>query len=80
MACCLSLLQGCGNAPRSPAPMAMPNTCAPVVPCVLSASRPVRNEDLNAALDRVEADWAICAAQVDAVIACEARERNAQSH
>ncbi|WP_442905396.1 Rz1-like lysis system protein LysC [Halomonas sp. 23_GOM-1509m] len=64
------LLVGCANAPPSPAPMLITNQCATPSPCTLLASNPLTNGELDLQLERTEAAWAQCAAEVDAIIAC----------
>ncbi|WP_413614109.1 Rz1-like lysis system protein LysC [Halomonas sp. FeN2] len=64
------LLAGCAAAPPSPAPMLITNQCATPSPCTLPASNPLTNGELDLQLERTEAAWAQCAAEVDAIIAC----------
>ncbi|QYM67279.1 Rz1-like lysis system protein LysC [Pseudomonas sp. So3.2b] len=64
---CLMLLAGCGSAPPLPAPTLTVSGCPAVVPCQLPATSPRNNGDQLTDLDRVEAAWADCAAQVDMV-------------
>ncbi|WP_459618763.1 Rz1-like lysis system protein LysC [Bordetella sp. 2513F-2] len=73
------MLASCASAPPSPALQASVNSCAPVVPCVLTASSATTNGDLLQLIDRIEADWAICAAQVDAVVTCQ-QQANEVNH
>jgi len=76
---CLLLLSACATVAPPPVPRLTVTACAPVMPCILSASRPMTNGELLMALERIEADWALCAAQVDAIIACQQSPR-APSH
>ncbi|MGO2147493.1 Rz1-like lysis system protein LysC [Halomonas sp.] len=64
------LLTGCATAPPSPAPLLITNQCATPSPCTLPASNPFTNGELHLQLERTEAAWAQCAAEVDAIIAC----------
>ncbi|MFU1907409.1 Rz1-like lysis system protein LysC [Bordetella avium] len=77
--CCLLVLAGCTSAPPSPGPRVTLNTCAPVTPCTLPASQPKTNGDLKRTIDRLEAAWAICAAQVGSIIRCQERETDAKA-
>lgn len=65
---CLMLLAGCASVPPSSVPALTVSTCPAVVPCQLPASAPRSNGDLLDELDRTEAAWAECAAQIDMVI------------
>lgn len=67
---CLMLLAGCAAAPPSPAPTLITNHCATPSPCTLPASNPETNGELDLQLERTEAAWAQCAAEVDAIILC----------
>lgn len=49
------------------------NACAKVSPCSLPAVALRSNGDLRQALDRAEAAWAECAAQVDMIADCQAK-------
>ncbi|WP_370625299.1 Rz1-like lysis system protein LysC [Chromohalobacter israelensis] len=73
------LLAGCATAPPSPAPMLTVKRCPTPSPCTLPASHPTTNGELNLQLERTEAAWAQCAAQVDAIIQCH-EETDAQTH
>ena len=64
---CLMLLAGCGSAPPLPALTLTVSGCPAVVPCQLPATSPRNNGDQLTDMDRVEAAWADCAAQVDMV-------------
>ncbi|WP_217647994.1 Rz1-like lysis system protein LysC [Azotobacter beijerinckii] len=64
---CLTLPAGCSSVPPSPVPTLTVSACPLVVPCRLSPSSPRSNGDLLEALERTEAAWAECAAQVDMV-------------
>ena len=64
---CLMLLAGCGSAPPLPAPTLTVSGCPAVVPCQLPATNPRNNGDQLTDMDRVEAAWADCAAQVDMI-------------
>ncbi|WP_425348196.1 Rz1-like lysis system protein LysC [Vreelandella olivaria] len=66
------MLAGCASAPPSPAPLLTINQCATPSPCTLPASQPTTNGEMHLQLERTEAAWAQCAAEVDAVIACHA--------
>ena len=68
---CLMLLSGCAAAPPSPVPTLIINQCATPSPCTLPASNPETNGELDLQLERTEAAWAQCAAEVDAIIACQ---------
>ncbi|WP_121170904.1 Rz1-like lysis system protein LysC [Kushneria sinocarnis] len=54
----------------SPAPTLTVNRCATPDPCTLPASHPTTNGELHLQLERTEAAWARCAAEVEAIIAC----------
>ncbi len=71
---CLPLLPGCANTAPSSAPRLIVNTCQKVQPCRLPAVRATTNGELSAALDRAEAAWAECAAVVDGIVECQARD------
>ncbi|WP_373295792.1 Rz1-like lysis system protein LysC [Kushneria pakistanensis] len=64
------MLSGCVSAPPSLAPPLIVNQCATPTPCTLPASHPINNGELHLQLEKTEAAWARCAAEVDAVIAC----------
>ncbi|WP_394351241.1 Rz1-like lysis system protein LysC [Metapseudomonas lalkuanensis] len=68
---CLLLLTGCASAPPSPERPLTISGCPAVLPCTLPATTPTRSGDLLTDLDRLEAAWAECAAQVDAVYATQ---------
>ncbi|WP_458692919.1 Rz1-like lysis system protein LysC [Modicisalibacter radicis] len=63
-------MSACGSAPPSPAPTLIVNHCATPSPCTLPASSPTTNGELHLQLERTEAAWAYCAAEVDAIITC----------
>ena len=67
---CLVMLSGCAAAPPSPVPLLTINQCATPSPCNLPASHPRNNGELHLQLERTEAAWAQCAAEVDAIILC----------
>ncbi|OZI23026.1 hypothetical protein CAL26_05960 [Bordetella genomosp. 9] len=79
MAYCLMTLQACAPTQPSPGPTLMLNSCPAVTPCVLPATAPTSNGDLNLAIERAETAWAVCAAQVDAVYRCQTKANNAQT-
>ncbi|WP_254785224.1 Rz1-like lysis system protein LysC [Collimonas sp. OK412] len=64
-------MPGCGSAPLSPAPQLTLNACPAVTRCQLPAAAPRTNGALNLALERAEAAWAVCAAEVDMVYFCQ---------
>ncbi|WP_425453270.1 Rz1-like lysis system protein LysC [Kushneria indalinina] len=64
------MLSGCASAPPSPAPTLIVNQCATPAPCTLPASHPATNGELHLQLEQTENAWAMCAAEVDAVIQC----------
>ncbi|MCD9473060.1 Rz1-like lysis system protein LysC [Photobacterium phosphoreum] len=68
-------LPGCGAGQVSPVPQLTVLQCPPVVPCTLTAIAPKTNGDLNLALDQAEADWAMCAAQVDMTYQCQKKAK-----
>ncbi|WP_244528926.1 Rz1-like lysis system protein LysC [Pseudomonas marincola] len=74
------MLAACGNVPPSPAPTLIVSGCPAVVPCTLSPSSPSLNGELLSDTERTENDWATCAAQVDAVYACQQRLLTEQPH
>ncbi|WP_230411591.1 Rz1-like lysis system protein LysC [Collimonas humicola] len=65
------LLSGCGSVPPRPAPALTLNVCPAVTRCQLPAASPKTNGALNLALERAEAAWAVCAAQVDITYFCQ---------
>ncbi|WP_421870766.1 Rz1-like lysis system protein LysC [Motiliproteus sp.] len=69
------MLSGCGSAPPLPVQTLISSTCPTLTACTLSPSAPQQNGDLMHEIDRVEADWAICAAKVDEFIKCQAEDR-----
>lgn len=76
---CLLILQACASAPPSPAPALMLSSCPSVTPCLLPAADRQTNGDLSLDLERVEAAWAICAAQVDGIVTCQNEAGHAQA-
>ncbi|WP_445261280.1 Rz1-like lysis system protein LysC [Pseudomonas sp. RL_15y_Pfl2_60] len=66
-------MAACASAPPSPAPTLIINGCSAVTPCTLSPTSPNSNGALLTDIERIETDWATCAAQVDAVYACQQR-------
>ncbi|ROT46073.1 Rz1-like lysis system protein LysC [Pusillimonas sp. NJUB218] len=68
---CLLILSGCGSARPREVPQITLNQCPPVVPCVMQAASPRTNGELNLVLEQTEADWALCAAQVDMIYNCQ---------
>ncbi|HCP77983.1 MAG: hypothetical protein CML16_01955 [Pusillimonas sp.] len=68
---CLLTLLGCASGPPPQVPAVTVNQCPPVVPCVLQPANPRTNGDLNLTLEQTEADWAVCAAQVDMIFVCQ---------
>lgn len=74
---CLVTLVGCANVQPSVGQMPTVSSCPKLVPCVLTASSVKTNGDLNLLIDQVEADWAICAAQVDAIVVCQKDDTDA---
>ncbi|MGM3172838.1 Rz1-like lysis system protein LysC [Dickeya lacustris] len=70
---CLTTLFGCTSAPPSPAPTLIVNGCPRITPCRFPASNLQTNGDLGNQLDETEAALAICAEQVDIIIACQRR-------
>lgn len=72
---CLMSLCACTKAPLLPAPTITLNTCQAVSPCTLPAMAPSTNGDLDGALTIAKAAWATCAAKVDMIVMCQAREQ-----
>ncbi|MDY7547275.1 Rz1-like lysis system protein LysC [Glaciimonas sp. CA11.2] len=68
---CLTLLPGCASVPPSSVPTLIVTGCPPVTRCQLPATAPTTNGALHLALERTEAAWAMCAAQVDMIVACQ---------
>ncbi|WP_240162239.1 Rz1-like lysis system protein LysC [Glaciimonas sp. PAMC28666] len=64
-------MPGCASVPHSPAPTLIVDGCPPVSRCHLPASGPDNNGALHLALERTEAAWATCAAQVDMIVKCQ---------
>ena len=64
----LLLLSACATTPPSPAPRLIEKRAPAVTRCALPAVAVRNNGDLNTALDRAEAAWAECAAQVDMIV------------
>ncbi|MCA8165171.1 Rz1-like lysis system protein LysC [Burkholderia cepacia] len=65
----------CTAAPPSSAPTITLNACATVTRCTLPATDPQTNGDLSDALTVARAAWARCAAEVDMIAACQARNQ-----
>ncbi|WP_412130343.1 Rz1-like lysis system protein LysC, partial [Cellvibrio mixtus] len=64
------MLSACTTAPPSaPAPIIW-NTCETPTACHLVGTRPKTNGDFQLAYERAVADWADCAAKVEAHITC----------
>lgn len=68
---CLVMLSGCASTQPSPAPRLTVLACPAVTRCTLPAVSARSNGDLNLALERAEAAWAECAAQVDTIAECQ---------
>ncbi|WP_442783679.1 Rz1-like lysis system protein LysC [Collimonas fungivorans] len=64
-------MPGCGSIQPPPAPQLTLNACPAVTRCQLPAAAPRTNGALNLALERAEAAWAVCAAEVDMVYFCQ---------
>ncbi len=64
----LVLLSACATTTPSPAPQLIEKRAPAVTRCTLPAVTIRNNGDLQAALDRAEAAWAECAAEVDMII------------
>ncbi|MGA4473871.1 Rz1-like lysis system protein LysC [Ectopseudomonas chengduensis] len=64
---CLALLAGCMSAPPSPEQTLTVTGCPVVTPCSLLPAAPQSNAQLSDDNDYLQAAWAECAAQVDAV-------------
>ena len=73
---CLLISSSCASVPPSPAPVIIINTCDSPTPCQLSAQAPATNKDLDAMLESTEADWAECAAKVEAHIRCNEQAKH----
>ncbi|WP_245182189.1 Rz1-like lysis system protein LysC [Glaciimonas immobilis] len=73
------LLPGCASVPPSLARPLIVNACPPVIRCQLPASAPTTNGALNLTLERTEAAWATCAAQVDMIVDCQQEITNAKT-
>ncbi|WP_429394433.1 Rz1-like lysis system protein LysC [Robbsia andropogonis] len=67
-------LPACTTVPPSPALSITSNTCPALSPCTMPAMAPQTNAELSDALDTARAAWAACAAQVDAIVQCQARD------
>lgn len=74
LALCLVMLSGCATTAPCPAPQLTASSCPVVQPCQLPAVRVRNNGDMNTALDQAEAAWAVCAAVVDTIVDCQARD------
>ncbi|WP_225870007.1 Rz1-like lysis system protein LysC [Glaciimonas sp. PCH181] len=72
-------MPGCATVPPSPAQTLIVNACPPVTLCILPASAPTTNGALNLALERAEAAWADCAAQIDMTHTCQSEINNVQT-
>ncbi|WP_438392323.1 Rz1-like lysis system protein LysC [Caballeronia sp. DA-9] len=73
MLLCLTMLCACSQAPLSPAPAITLQECQRVTPCTMPAVSLRTNGDLRDALDVARAAWAVCAAQVDMIVDCQAK-------
>ncbi|MDP8823453.1 Rz1-like lysis system protein LysC [Serratia marcescens] len=71
MAACLLMLCACTPARQSPEVRLIEPGCPRLIACQLPASNPLTNGDLEREKSRVEAAWAMCADQVDAIIQCQ---------
>ena len=71
-AAALLLLSACASAPTPPAQLTYIQSCPPVTRCYLPAANPRTNGELNLLLERTEAAWQFCAAQVDMIAGCQA--------
>ncbi|MFI8483007.1 Rz1-like lysis system protein LysC [Pseudomonas sp. NPDC078700] len=69
----MSQLAACGSAQPLPAPTLIISGCPAVTPCALSPTNPNSNGALLTDIERIETDWATCAAQVDTVYICQQR-------
>ncbi|WP_229224416.1 Rz1-like lysis system protein LysC [Duganella sp. SG902] len=69
------MLSGCGTTAPLPAPRLIASSCPRVQPCSLPAVRVRNNGDMNAALDQAEGAWALCAAVVDTIVECQAKDQ-----
>ncbi|WP_238556128.1 Rz1-like lysis system protein LysC [Dickeya sp. NCPPB 3274] len=67
------MLSGCASAPPSQVAVLTVNGCPRLTPCRFPAASPQTNGELNSLLDETEAALATCADQVDAIIACQAK-------
>lgn len=77
--CYLLVLQGCAPARPSLVLPSTASTCPVVTACTLPAESPKMNGDMTLAIERTEAAWALCAAKVDAIIACQEADRHAKA-
>ncbi|WP_105534179.1 Rz1-like lysis system protein LysC [Solimicrobium silvestre] len=68
---CLLLLCSCASAPPPPAQVNIIQNCPNLHRCTLLAANPTTNGALNLLLERTEAAWADCAAQVDMMVDCQ---------
>ncbi|WP_230472579.1 Rz1-like lysis system protein LysC [Gibbsiella quercinecans] len=65
------MLSACTSAPQSPEVQLIAPGCPKLNACQLPASNPLTNGDLAQEKNRIEAAWATCADQVDAIIQCQ---------
>lgn len=70
---CLLLLSGCSATP-SKVTINTVSSCPSVTPCRLSPVTLSTNRDLVDALVITENDWAHCAAQIHAIVDCQAND------
>ncbi len=68
---CLLVLSGCASTRRLSVPTLTVQQCPKVIRCTLTATSPRTNGELNLALEQAQADWAMCAAQVDMIYNCQ---------
>ncbi|WP_238531405.1 Rz1-like lysis system protein LysC [Collimonas fungivorans] len=73
------LLPGCATTRPSPGQTITVSECPPVTRCSLPAAAPKTNGALNLALERTEAAWATCAAQVDMTYNCQQESSRVQA-
>ncbi|WP_368860132.1 Rz1-like lysis system protein LysC [Chitinimonas prasina] len=72
-------MSGCASAPPSIPPPLIVNGCPTPTRCLLPPASPQTNRDLKRDLDAAEVAWAVCAAKVDMVIACQHKMPHVQT-
>ena len=79
MLSCLVTLTACSITKPPLVAQASFQQCPAVTPCELRATNPKTNEDLIYLVHQVREDWAMCAAKVDMIVACQEELKNVEA-